>query len=155
MTLDDIMADDSETRLPPELILHVLHCLEPDDPASVPTLVACQSVSRSFASLALHSSVWVRHCRWKRGSSLEQDAYDYFKRRRQLDQETRASIMTMASRGYGRLPLIQQIREQGEDVLEVLQDEKYDPELWMTERYWASETTKGVFRDLAIKTWKR
>ena len=148
---------DDEATLPPELIIHVLQSL--DDDCAVSTLLACTRVSRSFASLAQHPAVWIPllEGKWKRGTPLQpqESPYEYYKRRAKSDLEVRARIKVMASRGYGRLPLIQETRELGEDAIEVLQDEQhYDPELRLTERYWACETRRGIFRDLALKTWK-
>lgn len=160
LTLTHQMADSKQPTLPPELITAIfLQLSSPRDPLTVPALLACSLVSSSFHALALQSAVWRPLAHWKRGTLLQpaEDAYQYYKRRRSSDFEALRDVDAMASSGIGRLPLLERIRTHGgEEVLETLsQKPEESGELWMTQRYWAEEARKGIWRDSAIQIWKR
>lgn len=148
---------ETEPALPPELISHILSLLPVDEQSTVTTLLACTRVSSSFAAVALHDSLWtpLARQRWKRGSPLTLPSHSYYKKRALLDAESRSTVLEMAGAGENRLPLVERVRAAGEDVIEVLSGTWDDPELHLTANYWATETRHGVYRDLAIATWKR
>ncbi|ORY42974.1 hypothetical protein BCR35DRAFT_40665 [Leucosporidium creatinivorum] len=65
--VSSVAAPSSQPVVPAEIIQHILSFLNPSDALTLPTLLACQLVSRYFAASSLDASVWrpLVEARWK------------------------------------------------------------------------------------------
>ncbi|KAK4700559.1 F-box protein 21, partial [Phenoliferia sp. Uapishka_3] len=150
--------------LPPEIVIHILGFLPPDDPTSIPTILSCALVSRDFLDISLSSAVWSSHAAstWTRGSVLDNSTspYTFYKLRARTDSKVRQLVVNLALKTHSRLEDIEAIRKVGLDALDALEGlksvtEEVEPEYWMSMRYWASSAWEAILRDEAGATWKR
>lgn len=166
----------TDATLPPELISHILSFLPPSDPLSVPTLLTSQRVSTSFASLARHSSLWFPHAthRWTRGTPPStllsttdeqqqehpEDVYSYYRRRALQDARANELVNLASESIVNRLPYLNELRQLGSDVLDILSHgeettEVQNAELWLTLRWWSRQGRSAVLRDDCVRNWMR
>lgn len=148
--------------LPPELISHILSLLSPSDPLTIPTLLTCTLVSRSFSALALSSPLWTPHAlhRWQTPSRPEPDVFSYYKRRALLDREAIEKVHDLAGKANDRLADLERVVwDLGEEVAGALRKlervgEEEEAEKWLSVRYWSRECRTALGRRKAIEVWK-
>ncbi|SGZ00341.1 BQ5605_C034g11341 [Microbotryum silenes-dioicae] len=148
--------------LPLELLQAILSCLPTQLHLSIKTLLACSASSRSLRQIALDSYLWRPHvaARWRRGKqcTYDDDALQFYRLRSMRDTQVEHDIRTLASTSHGRIPLIEALRGQGDEVIEALEQlqrlEDFDrPLTWLSERYWAQQAYRCILRDQAIAVW--
>lgn len=149
--------------LPPEIITHILTYFDSKDSQTIRDLLNLTSLSRSFAEIALQSSLWtpIAKTTWKYGAKLliTEDPHVYVRSRSLLDSQARKSLNSMIESSTGNLMRLEMINILGDHVIDRLLEDRFkeeeDKENYLSRRYWSNESIDNISRSQACTTWLR
>lgn len=148
--------------LPPEIIIHILTYFDPKESSTIKNLLNLTSLSKSFAEIALQSSLWIPIATktWLNGTKLllTEDPHSYVRSRSLLDSQARKSLNSMIESSSGNLMRLEMINILGDHVIDRLLEDRIkieDKENYLSRRYWANESIDNINRSQACTTWQR